>query len=130
MTRKSAFFLPQLVKHSRRRMATYPKYVLQLSLSTISLIIAGSPASAADFGIDCPGPSFGYFLGAHEAVEESVRRNPAIPNKPDPDGVEKLIGLEYAKRPDRGVPVDAEGQILGFFRIAQRRLRSQLARQT
>jgi hypothetical protein len=49
---------------------------------------------------DCPGPSVGYFLGAHEAVEESVRRNPAILNKPDEDGVEKLIGLEYASRPD------------------------------
>ena len=49
---------------------------------------------------DCPGPSVGYFLGAHEAVEESVRRNPAILSKPDPDGIEKLIGLEYASRPD------------------------------
>jgi hypothetical protein len=49
---------------------------------------------------DCPSPSVGYFLGAHEAVEESVRRNPAILNKPDPDGVEKLIGLEYSSRPD------------------------------
>jgi hypothetical protein len=49
---------------------------------------------------DCPGPSVGYFLGAHEAVEESVRRNPAILGKPDPDGLEKLIGLEYSSRPD------------------------------
>lgn len=49
---------------------------------------------------NCPGPSVGYFLGAHEAVEESVRRNPAILTKPDEGGLEKLIGLEYVSRPD------------------------------
>jgi hypothetical protein len=49
---------------------------------------------------NCPGPNVGYFLGAHEAVEESVRRNPAILGKPDPDELEKLIRLEYSSRPD------------------------------
>jgi hypothetical protein len=49
---------------------------------------------------DCPAPSTGYFLGAHEAVEQSVRRDPAILSKPSEGGIEKLIDLEYADRPD------------------------------
>ena len=49
---------------------------------------------------DCPAPNTGYFLGAHEAVEASVHDNPSVLNKPSEPAVERLIGLEYASRPD------------------------------
>ena len=49
---------------------------------------------------DCPAPNAGYFLGAHEAVEATVQRNPAFLLRPSEREVEQLIGLEYASRPD------------------------------
>ena len=49
---------------------------------------------------DCTFPATGYFLGAHDAMEQSARQNPAILAKPNEDGIEKLIGLEYNSRPD------------------------------
>lgn len=49
---------------------------------------------------DCPAPNAGYFLGAHEAVEASVQQNPAVLTKPNEQELERLIGLEYASRPD------------------------------
>lgn len=49
---------------------------------------------------DCAAPNSGYFLGAHEAVEASVQANPSVLIKPSEPEVERLIGLEYASRPD------------------------------
>jgi hypothetical protein len=54
--------------------------------------------------MSCPGTcstsTVGYFLGAHEAIAETLRREPRILSRPDEHGVEKLIGLEYDSRPD------------------------------
>jgi hypothetical protein len=65
---------------------------------------AGGTLSLASRTMSCPGdcasPTMGYFLGAHEAIEESLRHNTAIISKPNEDGIEKLIGLEYSSRPD------------------------------
>jgi hypothetical protein len=54
--------------------------------------------------MSCPGtcstPTVGFFLGAHEAIEQALKHESRILSRPDEHGVEKLIGLEYDSRPD------------------------------
>jgi hypothetical protein len=49
---------------------------------------------------DCPSPNTGYFLGAHEAIDQLLRQSASILDRPDEGGTERLIGLEYDSRPD------------------------------
>ncbi len=69
-----------------------------------ALTSAAGKVSLATRTMSCPGdctaPNTGYFLGAHEAVEASVHENPSVLIKPSEPEIERLIGLEYASRPD------------------------------
>jgi hypothetical protein len=65
---------------------------------------ASGKASVTSTTMSCPGECSngraGYLLGAHEAMDQFVRSDPKFLAHANVTGIEKLIGLEYAARPD------------------------------